>query len=123
MPIGSDVVTKVSQKPPVVWIIDAEQWPRAYLRAELIERGFDAVGYLSVDDALETISWRFPNLAVIELRGVARREVELLFKAGVPVIGIVSHPAPDWLGDFPWATLLHRPVSIGEIADAVGSGL
>src|SRR5215471_17474158 len=30
--------------PTVVWIIDAEQWPRALLRAELIERGFDAVG-------------------------------------------------------------------------------
>jgi hypothetical protein len=29
---------------PVVWIIDPDQWPRAMLRAELIERGVDAVG-------------------------------------------------------------------------------
>lgn len=114
-------MTKVSQKAPVVWIIDAEQWPRTYLRAELIERGFDAVGYLSVDDASETVAWRFPHLAVLELRGVSRREVELLFKAGVPVVGIVSHPAPEWLGDFPWAALLQRPVSIGEIAERVST--
>jgi len=25
----------------LIWIIDAEQWPRVLLRAELIERGFD----------------------------------------------------------------------------------
>ena len=35
---------------PVIWIIDAEQWPRALLRAELIERGYDAVGYVTVRD-------------------------------------------------------------------------
>ena len=32
----------------VVWIIDVDQWPRAMLRAELIERGYDAVGYVTV---------------------------------------------------------------------------
>src|SRR5579872_5566744 len=90
---------------PVVWIIDTEHWPRAFLRAELIERGYDAVGYLTVDDASETIAARFPDAAVIDLRGVARREVELLFKAGVPVIAVVSHPEPEWLGDFGWAAV------------------
>jgi hypothetical protein len=35
-----------------VWIVSAEHWPRAMLRAELIERGFDAIGYVSVVDAL-----------------------------------------------------------------------
>lgn len=104
---------------PVVWIIDTEQWPRAFLRAELIERGYDAVGYLTVDDASQTIATRFPDAAVIELRGVARREVELLFKAGVPVIGIVSHPEPEWLGEFSWAAILERPVSIGQIVKIV----
>jgi len=103
----------------VIWIIDTEQWPRAYLRAELIERGYDAVGYLTVDDAAGTIATRFPDAAVLELRGVSRREVELLFKAGVPVIGIVSHPPPEWLAEFPWAALLHRPLSIGEIVEKI----
>ena len=105
---------------PVVWIIDTEQWPRAFLRAELIERGYDAVGYLTVDDASQTIATRFPDAAVIELRGVSRREVEMLFKAGVPVIGIVSHPAPEWLNEFRCAALLQRPVSIADIVKIVG---
>ncbi len=105
---------------PVVWIIDTEQWPRTFLRAELIEQGYDAVGYLTVDDASQTVATRFPDAVVIELRGVARREVEMLFKAGVPVIGIASHPEPEWLGDFPWAAVLRRPVSIGEIVKIVG---
>lgn len=105
--------------PPVIWIIDTEQWPRAYLRAELIERGYDAVGYLTVDDASQTMASRFPDAVVIDLRGVARREVELLFKAAVPVIGIVSQPEPEWLGEFPWARILRRPVSIGEIVKTV----
>jgi len=39
----------------VVSIIDAVQWPRALLRAELIERGFDAVGSIRrLADALES---------------------------------------------------------------------
>ena len=35
-----------------VWIVSADQWPRAYLRAELIERGYDAVGFVTMKDAL-----------------------------------------------------------------------
>ena len=105
--------------PPVIWVIDTEQWPRAYLRAELIERGYDAVGYLTVDDASETIATRFPDVAVIDLRGVARREIELLFKAGVPVIAVVSHPEPEWRNEFPWAAVLQRPVSIEDIVKKI----
>ncbi len=104
---------------PVIWIIDSEQWPRAFLRAELIERGFDAAGYLSADDALQTLRWRFPDLIVIELRDVPREAVARLFEIGVPIIGIASRPEPEWIADFSWPALLHRPVSIGEIADRV----
>ncbi len=105
----------------VVWIIDSEQWPRAFLRAELIERRFDAVGYVHADDALQTLGSRFPDLIVLELRGATREQAAALFQIGVPVIGIASRPEPDWIGDFRWASLLHRPVSIGDIADAVSS--
>lgn len=100
-----------------VWIIDSEQWPRALLRAELIERGFDAVGYVRVADAVPA---RFPDAIVVELRDVDRGEVAQLFQLGVPVIGIASTPEPDWLEDFPWSRLFYRPVSLGEIADALG---
>lgn len=105
--------------PPVIWVIDTEQWPRAFLRAELIERGYDAVGYLTVDDASQSITTRFPDAAVIDVRGAARREVELLFKAGVPVVAIVSHPEPEWLSEFPWVRILRRPVSIGDIVKII----
>jgi hypothetical protein len=110
--IGNELV-------PVVWIIDADQWPRALLRAELIERGFDAVGYLSAPDALAKLGARFPDLIVADLKGVTREDVENLFKVGVPVIGIAAIPEPAWVGDFPWAALLRRPVSIGEISASV----
>ena len=103
----------------VVWIIDPEQWPRAMLRAELIERGFDAVGYLSVADAVAQLGARFPDVIVTELRGANRDDVAQLFQIGVPVIGIAGLPEPEWLSDFKWAALLRRPVSIGEIADRI----
>jgi AmiR/NasT family two-component response regulator len=101
-----------------VWIIDSEQWPRALLRAELIERGYDAVGYVTVADASPA---RFPDVIVVDLRGVTRDEVAQLFQLGVPVIGIASMPEPEWLHEFKWGALLRRPVSIGEIADRVSS--
>jgi DNA-binding NtrC family response regulator len=116
-------VTTGNEAVSVIWIIDSEQWPRALLRAELIERGYDAVGYLTASDALATLGARFPDLIVVDLRGVTREEVENLFKVGVPVIGIASIPEPSWASQFPWAALLRRPVSIGEIVDAVKATL
>src|SRR5579884_1321562 len=101
---------------PVIWIVDSEQWPRAMLRAELIERGFDAVGYVRAADASPS---RFPDVIVVELRDVSRDDVAQLFQLGVPVVAISGKPEPEWLNDFKFATLLRRPVSIGEIADAV----
>jgi DNA-binding response OmpR family regulator len=105
----------------VIWIIDSEHWPRAFLRAELIERGYDAVGYLTVDDALRTIPWRWPDLIIVELRGLAREEVDRLFGGNVPVIGIAGVPEINepWLAEYPFAAVLQRPVSIGEIVQRV----
>jgi hypothetical protein len=91
------------------------------LRAELIERGIDAVGYLRPAEALARLGARFPDLIVVDVRDTTREEIADLFKVGMPVIGIVGIPEPPWLADFNWAVLLRRPVSIGEIADAVTS--
>jgi len=113
--------TSHSERMKVIWIIDREQWPRALLRAELIERGFDAVGYVSVADASPTIGERFPDAIVIELRGASREDAAELFQIGVPVTAIAGIPEPEWIGEFPWAAVLRRPVAIGEIADAVSS--
>ena len=105
----------------VIWIIDPDQWPRALLRAELIERGYDAVGYLTVDDASKTVGSRFPDAIVVDLRDVGRDDVAQLFQLGVPVIGIASMPEPEWLHEFEWGALLRRPISIGEIANGVAN--
>ena len=104
---------------PTIWIIDAEHWPRALLRAELIERGYDAVGFLTVDDALRVTPQRWPDAIVVELRHLAREEVARLFGAGVPVIAIAGSAPEPWIDEFPWAAALRRPVSIGGIADRV----
>lgn len=103
----------------VVWIIDADQWPRAMLRAELIERGFDAVGYPTVGDAIESLLMRPPNAIVVDLRGQAPRLVERLLSIGVPVLVIEGTAEINDLPEGAWSAILRRPVSIGEIAAAV----
>jgi DNA-binding NtrC family response regulator len=106
---------------PTIWIIDAEHWPRALLRAELIERGYDAVGFVTVDDALRVMPIRWPDAIIVELRHLAREEVAPLFGAHVPVIAIAGLTTEAWLDEFPWAAVLRRPVSIGEIAERVAA--
>jgi len=103
----------------VVWIIDVDQWPRAMLRAELIERGFDAVGYETVGDAIESLLLRPPNVIVVDLRGQPTRLVERLHDIGVPVLIIAGTPEINELPERTWAAVMRRPVSIGEIANAV----
>ena len=103
----------------VVWIIDTEQWPRALLRAELIERGFDAVGYETVRDAIDSLPDRPPDAIVVDLKGQPMPLVERLLKIGVPVIVVGGVPDINDLPEGGWAAVLRRPVSLGEIADAV----
>jgi DNA-binding NtrC family response regulator len=104
----------------VIWIIDAEQWPRALLRAELIERGFDAVGYITVRDAIESLPERPPDLIVVDLRGQPVPQVERLRAIGVPMVIVAGVPEINEIASEGW-TVMRRPVSIGEIADEVSS--
>ena len=104
----------------VLWIIDAEQWPRVMLRAELIERGFDVAGYITVRDAIDALPERRPDVIVVDLRGQPMPLVERLPKIGVPVIVIGAMPELEELPDGPWI-VMRRPVAIGEIADQVHS--
>lgn len=103
----------------VVWIVDAEQWPRAMLRAELIERGFDAVGYITVRDAIDAFPARYPDAIVVDLRGQPTAQVERLLDIGVPVIVVGGTPEINDLPEREWAAVLQRPVSLGEIAEYV----
>ena len=103
----------------VVWIIDTEQWPRALLRAELIERGFDAVGYETVRDAIDSLPVRPPGIIVVDIKGQPLPLVERLLAIGVPVIVVGGIPDINDLPAREWAAVFRRPVSLGEIADAV----
>ena len=103
--------------PKVIWIIDGEQWPRALLRAELIERGFDAVGYLTVRDAIDSLPERRPDVIVVDLRGQVPRLVERLRRLAVPIVVIGGAvELAEVAGKEEWSAVLRRPVSIGEIA-------
>jgi hypothetical protein len=105
----------------VIWIIDAEQWPRAMLRAELIERGFDAVGYVTIRDATDALPERFPNAIVVELRGQPMPLVERLLTIGAPVVIVGGVPEINDLPEGEWAAVMRRPVTLGEIADRVAA--
>ena len=103
----------------MAWIIDAEQWPRALLRAEIIERGFDAAGYITVRDAIESLPERPPNVIVVDLRGQPLPLVERLLEISVPVLIVAGTPEINDLPEREWAAVMRRPVSIGEVADRV----
>jgi DNA-binding response OmpR family regulator len=116
-------VAVLGSRPPVVWIVSAEHWPRALLRAELIERGYDAVGFVRVADLLRAWRARRPALVVVDLAGQHGLDVAFRVweRAGVPVLGIAGAAEASWdsVRGFAWAALLRRPQTIGGIADSV----
>jgi hypothetical protein len=111
---------------PLIWIVDAEQWPRACLRAELIERGYDAVGFVKLAHALAKLARSDqprPAALVVDVggQGVTRRQLELVGRKRVPLLltgGALDLGAPELAGARA-AAVLQRPVTLGTIADAV----
>jgi DNA-binding response OmpR family regulator len=109
----------------VVWLVESDHWPRALLRAELIERGYDAIGFPSLDEAIVRLAVereRRPALVFLDLAGqpVSRGAVALLSAGGVPVLGLAAatDPSSDLAG-LGLTAVLRRPLSLGEIADAI----
>jgi hypothetical protein len=112
----------------VVWIVDADHWPRASLRAELLERGYEAIGFESARDAVLALALGRtprPQLVAVDLTGQTADLASLraLLRAGAPAVGVGgalewSSPAVESLG---WAARLRRPVTIGAIAAAVAA--
>ena len=109
-----------------IWIVNADHWPRAFLRAELIERGYDATGFVTLEDAIGRLRLtrardRRPALLVLDRHEQAMDETtsELLSHAGVPVLAVadLAHPSGERIG--PIVEVLRRPLTIGNIADAV----
>jgi DNA-binding response OmpR family regulator len=92
------------------------------LRAELIERGYDATGYLTIDQALVELMHRpteKPQAIILDLSGQAITHALLfaLAREGVATVmlgGAVEFNDP-LISEFTWAGLLRRPFTIGEV--------
>lgn len=102
---------------PVVFVI-AHDWNlRAMVRAELREKGIQAMGMESAAEAGACIaSGTIPSVVVLEATQRVEPAMESLAR-GVPFVVVASAVE---LVDWPGATrLLHRPVRVGEIVAAV----
>jgi DNA-binding NarL/FixJ family response regulator len=114
------------EPPARIWIIDREQWPRASLRAELIERGYDAVGFVRLADALVKLLWapaEKPDAIVIDLGGQMDdpRLLAAVFRQRIPFIAIAGAAEAETpaVRQLPWAGFMQRPVTLGDVADAL----
>ena len=77
----------------VIWIIDRQQWPRAYLCAEFIEQGFEAIGFDILSEviaALNDPNYLKPRLIVLDLCDLSftQDELDALARAGIPMIAL-----------------------------------
>jgi len=113
-------------KEPALWIIDAEQWPRACLRAELIERGYNPYGFITIADALDSLSRGMspkPEALVLELRGqnLTHQVIETIRKLRIPTIllGGNSELNDPLIRQHQWDIVLKRPFSLGTVADLI----
>ena len=111
---------------PAVWIINDQQWPRANLRALLIDRGFDATGFTGLREALAALNEFYlprPHVLVIELHDLLPTEEELARLAGlrIPVIALAGAVEINqkWVKKVPWAALIRRPMTLGQVVDTI----
>jgi hypothetical protein len=112
--------------PPRILLVMPEHWPRALLRAELIERGYDVVGTPDLPAALlsrPVEKDRGPVRVIVVDQDVLvepqSRLLDLLASrhpnARLVLLGRAQLETPP--GD--WDQILRRPALIGEIASAV----
>lgn len=110
---------------PPIWVIAADRGPRAALRAELIERGHDAIGSETLRDAVlagRLPGARAPALIVLDLQDqtVTAPLLDALFALGAPVIAVAG-AADEALRAHPWSAWLRRPLTLGTIANTVSA--
>jgi hypothetical protein len=110
---------------PRVLLVMPDQWPRALLRAELREMGYDAVGARDVAQALRYPAARpdrgpvgaiLVDSAALVDPGADRLPALLERHAGAATVLVA--PAGEAAGGS-WRRVLHRPLSIGDIAGVI----
>jgi hypothetical protein len=112
---------------PLVLIIMGDQWPRALLRAELLETGYEAVGARSLEEGLQRIGAPpergAVRVVVVDWDSAADIEAEGrdLAELGIGVQRVLVAKGGATLPPGDWSRVLRRPVSIGDIVDVVRS--
>src|SRR5262249_23768451 len=126
MPSQRIIIRHPRKREPVLWLVDSEQWPRACLRAELIERGYDCYGFITIADALNSLSRGKspkPEAIILELRAqnVNHQLIESIWDLKTPTILLGGGPElnDDVIRSHTWSVVLKRPFSLGTIADLV----
>jgi hypothetical protein len=121
--IAGTLEPRPSSARPVVWIVGVEHWPRACLRAELIERGYDAIGFETIGAVLLELARARavpPRLLIVDLAGqdFAGGQLAALARTRRPIVGIAGAVERDQevVRRFAWSALFVRPVSLGVIA-------
>jgi DNA-binding response OmpR family regulator len=111
---------------PIVWVVDSEHWPRVYLRAELIERGFEAIGYAHLSEAVALLrlgAGARPSAIILELRAqyIEPRLLDGLTGSGIPVILLrgTSEADEQIVKAYRFAAVMRRPLTIGSVVDKV----
>jgi hypothetical protein len=105
-------------------VVLPDQWPRALLRAQLREDGYDAVGARNVEEALtyrpEVRGRGTVRLVLVDgdaLEGETGIE-DLLARHGNPPAVVLIH-ATQQVPPGPWARVIRRPESIAGIVSVV----
>jgi hypothetical protein len=111
---------------PVIWVISNQQWPRAFLCAEMIECGLDAIGFQEVGQALAALGDKAtpkPRLIVLDLReqNLSRIEMDNLAHKRIPAIALggeleLNQPLAR---EYPWMEVIRRPFTIGFVCKTV----
>lgn len=110
--------------PPRVLVVSTEQWPRALLRAELRDAGYDAIGATTLSRALRHPSGdveRGPVRLIVVDAGAAAADLAALehTRRCYPGIRLVLIGRAGVAPSGPWAATLQRPVTIGDIVATV----
>jgi hypothetical protein len=110
--------------PPRILIVSREQWPRALLRAQLREAGYDAIGARTLSRALgypPDDPERGPVRVLVVDSAAAVAEPAALERARLryPGVRLVLIGGAGAAPPGPWDATLQRPVSIGDIVATV----
>ena len=109
---------------PRILVVSGKQWPRALLRAQLGEEGYDAIGAGTLARALRyppEDAERGPVRVIVVDSGAAAATPAALERARqrYPDVAFVLVHRAGAVPAGPWAATLQRPVTIGDIVATV----